>query len=163
MSSTLSIPNEKLELISDLYYEQKNSVQQVAAVVGYSDKKVTQILKEYFTGIRTPKEIGAMNGERLRGAKFAPDKVENMRRGWLRSRSTEEYKAKIAKGKIGEKNPQAILTSDIIIEIRKQYEVMLETGSMKTESQVFLGKVYGVSRSCVSDIVGRRTWKHIEE
>ena len=159
--SVLPIPQCQLDLISELYYEKRNSVKQVAATVGYSDEKVTKILKEYFTGTRTPKEIGVMNGERLRGTKIPPDKVENMRKGWMRSRSTVEYKAKIAREKIGEKNPSAILTSDIVIEIRKQYEVMLETGLRKTESQVYLGKVYGVSRSCVSDIVSRRTWKHI--
>ena len=159
--ASASTPKDKLDLISELYYKHGYTVQQVAETVGYSLGKVTGILKDNFRGTRTPKEIGIMNGERLRGTKIAPNKVENMRKGWIRSRSTDEYKAKIAIEKIGEKNPQAVLTSDIVIEIRKQYEVMLETGSMKTESQVYLGKVYGVSRSCVSDIVSRRTWKHI--
>ena len=159
--ASASTPKDKLDLISELYYEQGNSVQQVAETVGYSHGKVTGILKKHLKGTRTPKEIGAKNGERLRGTKVAPDKVENMRKGWLRSRTTDEYKAKIAREKIGEKNPSAVLTSDIVIEIRKQYNDMLETGSKKTESQRYLGKEYGVSRSCVSDIVGRRTWKHI--
>lgn len=118
---------------------------------------------KYLNGVRSTKEVGVLNGEKLRGRKFSEEVIENMCKGWMRSRTTDEYRAKIAREKLGEKNPSAILTSEVVIEIRKQYEVMLETGSKKTESQRYLGKVYGVSRSCVSDIVGRRTWKHLED
>lgn len=163
MSSSPSIPKDKLDLISELYYNQRQSVKQVAEKVGYGDRKVAKILKQHLRGTRSPKEVGMINGDRLRGRKFTPDVVENMRKGWLQSRSSEEYKAKIAAEKIGEKNPQAILTPEIVVDIRKKYEIMLSEGSGKTESQRYLGKVHGVSRSCVSDIVGRRTWKHIED
>ncbi|GIN22580.1 hypothetical protein J1TS3_37140 [Siminovitchia fordii] len=79
----------------------------------------------------------------------------------MRYRATPEYREKIRQTKIGEKNHQVKLTKDQVISIRQEYEAALQDGYQKTATQYYLAKKYSVKRSTISDIVLRRTWKHI--
>lgn len=54
----------------------------------------------------------------------------------------------------GEKNSQAILTADKVLKIRSLYAA----GSTFMRE---IANSFGVSLSCVSDIVNNKTWKHI--
>lgn len=53
----------------------------------------------------------------------------------------------------GEKNPNAKLTKMDVLVIRQFYDL--------DEKPVILAKQFNTSRSNISNIVARRTWKHI--
>lgn len=75
-------------------------------------------------------------------------------------RTTDEYREKIRQTKIGEANHQSKLTADKVLAIREAYVVLLGT-FLKTQAQHLLADEYGVKRPTISDIVLRKTWKHI--
>ncbi|MDO6448108.1 hypothetical protein [Oceanobacillus profundus] len=79
----------------------------------------------------------------------------------LTLRSTPAYSEKIRATKVGNKNPQAKLNENQVLKIRDEYNFALEEGLPKTVTQNFLAKKYNIKRSTISDIVLRRTWKHI--
>lgn len=53
---------------------------------------------------------------------------------------------------IGINNPFSILTEKDVLEIRNNYKGI-------TAREV--GRIYGVSKSCILDLLRRKTWKHI--
>jgi len=62
---------------------------------------------------------------------------------------------------LGESNNQAKLTAETVLAIRDEYEIALKEGAQKTATQVALAKEHGVKRPTISDIVLRKTWKHV--
>lgn len=68
----------------------------------------------------------------------------------------ENIADKVAKGRQarGERNGKVLLTEDKVRDIRNRYEG-------RNESARQLAREYGVSFSCVQDIVYRKTWKHV--
>lgn len=75
---------------------------------------------------------------------------KNMDHAWsagLRSRFSEKMR--------GESNPDARLTDAQVLEIRRIAK------SANFESFTSLGRLFGVSRITVSNIVNGRTWKHL--
>lgn len=128
--------NELIVKIKHLYYNEKMSTRQVAAVVGIQSKTVIKYLNN--------------NAEGTRNRKLA-----------CKLRTTDEYREKIKITQIGEKNNSAKLSEEKVLQIRQRYEDLLSEGHGKTQAQHYLAKKHGVKRPTVSDIVLRRTWKHI--
>lgn len=56
------------------------------------------------------------------------------------------------KDKQGSNHPRSLLTEETVINIRKQYPKV---------SQIELAQKFGVSKYTISDIIRRKTWKHI--
>ena len=121
--------------VNRLYFEEKLSYRRVAKELGVSDKTVAIRLKNLGGG-RTVKEATIL-------------------------RTNDEYREKIRQTKIGDRNHQAKLTESDVLDIRARYELALSEGAQKTATQVALAKEYGVKRPTISDIVLRKTWKHI--
>ncbi len=71
---------------------------------------------------------------------------ENIKRAWKKGRYSGRY--------IGEKNPKARVTEDIVRMLRMEYQC----GATIRE----LHKKYNVAESAVGNIVHRYTWKHIK-
>jgi len=96
------------------------------------------------TGDKSPSRIYPENYSNIRGE-----------RHW-----TKRNPEKISRGKKhgdltrGSKNPRAILNEEIVIEMRKLYESRKHT--IKEISEIFK-----VKWSLVSDVVKRRSWKHV--
>jgi len=60
---------------------------------------------------------------------------------------------------IGEKNPAATVTEDIVIEIRKNYQYGKTARNGITKQEI--AEKYGVSFEVIKNIVTGRTWKHL--
>jgi len=117
-----------------LYYVKKYSIRQVCGELNCNNKTVSQILHRKF-GVRSKEKTMAL-------------------------RSTSEYRDKIRQTKTGERNHQAKLNENDVIKIREEYTRLLGTFS-KSKAQYLLADEYGVKRPTISDIVLRKTWKHI--
>ncbi|WP_144509894.1 hypothetical protein [Bacillus sp. FJAT-22090] len=117
-----------------LYYVKKYSIRKVCNELNCSYQSVRDILHNTFS-VRSKEKSFAL-------------------------RSTNEYKEKIRQTKIGEHNHQAKLSEADVIKIREEYTRLLGTFT-KSEAQYMLADEYGVKRPTISDIVLRRTWKHI--
>ena len=124
-----------IEQIKRLYFQEKLSQRQVARRLGVSPRYVHNRLN-LLGGSRTPKLA-------------------------VQNRATPEYREKIRQTKLGEKNNQVKLTEQQVLAIRQEYERALQNGCQKTATQHQLAKKYGVKRPTISDIVLKRTWKHI--
>ncbi len=124
-----------LDQIKQLYFVEGLSQRQVARQLGVSPGYVQKRLKSLGGG---------------RPAKLA-----------VQSRATPEYREKISRTQIGENNHQVKLTEQQVLAIRKEYDLALLNGHQKSATQYYLAKKYGVKRPTISDIVLRRTWKHI--
>ncbi|EWG11693.1 hypothetical protein [Cytobacillus firmus] len=127
---------ELLREIKRLYYNEKLSTRQVASIVGIQASSVGDYLNKYAEGTRDRKMA-------------------------CKLRTNDEYREKIKFTQLGEKNSVAKLTEEKVLKIRQIYEDLLSEGHGKTQAQYYLAKKYGVKRPTVSDIVRRRTWKHI--
>lgn len=127
---------EKDMRIFHFYVEKQLSLRQTASAVpctpGYA-KKV--LMNKFNLNLRSIKETMAL-------------------------RSTPEYIEKIRLTQTGEANHQSILSETAVVQIRIQYEWLLHS-LQKTEAQKMLAENYGVKRPTISDIVLRKTWKHI--
>jgi DNA-binding transcriptional regulator LsrR (DeoR family) len=127
---------ELLKEIERLYYEEKLSARKVAATLHIATQTVKFCLTTYSAGIRNKSEA-------------------------CRLRTTAEYSEKIRATQLGELNTCAKLTEEKVKQIRIMYEELLWEGYNKTEAQYKLAKKYGVKRPTISDVVLRKTWKHI--
>lgn len=125
-----------LKEIEDLYYKQKLSVRQVAVLLNISANTVRDYLNDFSSGTRGISEACLL-------------------------RTTDDYRIKIGLTQQGENNTVAILNDKSVLMIRREYEEMLLDGYAKTQAQRKLGMKYNVKRSTISDVVLRRTWKHI--
>lgn len=121
--------------ISRLYYDEMLSASEVAKAIDRSKAFVLDRLHE-MDGPRTIQE-----GTKLR--------------------SSPEYSEKIRITQLGESNSFAKLTAETVLAIRDEYEIALKEGAQKTATQMALAKEYGVKRPTISDIVLRKTWKHV--
>lgn len=74
--------------------------------------------------------------------------------------SCEKYREKMSVTQIGSKNSSGKLKEEQVIAIRAEYPTLLNS-YRPTAAQTLLAERYKVSRGTVSDIVHRRTWKHI--
>lgn len=79
---------------------------------------------------------------------------ENIRQGINEKRYTEEYAQKLSDTKKGTKNHQSKLTEKQVIEIRNLHK----TGQWSHQA---IADRYNVKRPTISDIINKRTWKHI--
>ncbi|GGB50260.1 hypothetical protein GCM10011409_29830 [Lentibacillus populi] len=77
-------------------------------------------------------------------------------------KTDKEYLKKLSETKLGNTNPSSKLNDKSVRYIRTLYKELLEEGCKKTQSQKELAMKFNVSRSTISDIVLRRTWKHID-
>jgi transposase len=127
---------ELLRKIEHLYYEEKMSTRKAANILNIQQSTVIKYLKKYSKGTRDRSEA-------------------------CKLRTTNEYREKIKQKQLGETNSSAKLTEEKVIRIRLEYEELLIDGCTKTEAQHKLAKKYGVKRPTISDIVLKRTWKHI--
>lgn len=122
------------EKIKHLYLDEKLSYRQTAKRLGIADSTVAKRLRKL--GIsRSAKEATIL-------------------------RSSPEYSESIRQTKLGDRNHRAKLTESEVIEIRKVYPELQKTFT-KHQSQLLLAEEYGVKRPTISDIVLRRSWKHI--
>lgn len=121
--------------ISHLYYGEKLSASQVAKSIGRSKSFVLARLRE-MDGTRTKHEGTIL-------------------------RSSPEYSEKLRIAQTGESNNQVKLTESDVLAIRNAYDNAIEIGQKKYETELTLSKEFNVGRSTISDIVKRRTWKHI--
>lgn len=58
-------------------------------------------------------------------------------------------------GKIGEENPNATMTIDVVKKIRKAQKLR----AALTDKQ--LAKRYGITPKAVKDVMARKRWKHV--
>ncbi|MFB7304568.1 hypothetical protein [Heyndrickxia sporothermodurans] len=122
--------------VERLYYHEKLSIRRVAKLLNCSNTKVKFCIENQLNGVRSTKEA-------------------------LSLRSTAEYSEKLRQTQLGEKNNSVKLTQAAVIQIRKEYEQALQDGRQKTATQYYLAKKYNVKRPTISDVVLRKTWKHI--
>lgn len=122
--------------VERLYYKEKYSIRQVASILNCSHHKVKNCLHSQLHGPRSHKEA-------------------------CRNRTTDEYSKKLHKAQLGENNNQVVLNAEAVLEIRKLYEQALQEGLQKTATQYYLANKFNVKRPTISDIVLRKTWKHI--
>lgn len=118
-----------------LYFDEKHSIRQVAQVLNLDKTLVRKILHETGSGVRTNADAMTL-------------------------RSSDEYRDKLRETQTGIRNHQAKLTESDVVEIRQLYDELI-TSNTKTQSQHMLAKRYGVKRPTISDVVLRKTWKHI--
>jgi hypothetical protein len=130
------VDSELLKQLEDLYYNQKLSSRQVAAILKIGSKTVIGYLNTYSNGTREKSESCLL-------------------------RTTDEYREKLRISQLGENNTAVKLTAKNVLKIRKEYEELLLDGYKKTEAQYKLAGRYGVKRPTISDVVLRKTWKHI--
>ncbi|WP_066307799.1 hypothetical protein [Bacillus sp. FJAT-29814] len=127
---------ELLKEIERLYYQEKLSTRNVARILHIEAHTVIKYLNQYAAGTREKSEA-------------------------CRLRTTPEYSEKIRSTQLGELNTCAKLTEEQVKRIRSEYEELLWDGYTKTDAQYKLAKKYGVKRPTISDVVLRKTWKHI--
>ncbi|MED4206607.1 hypothetical protein [Neobacillus mesonae] len=125
---------EILQVVEKLYYEENLSTRKVADLLHVTPQTVSYYLK---------KSSG------LRDIKAA-----------CKLRTTDEYRKKIRATQIGELNTSAKLSEEEVIKIRNEYSQLLLITN-KTQAQYELAEKYGVKRPTISDVVLRRSWKHI--
>lgn len=125
------------QAVSNLYYSEKLSTRQVATQLNIHPNTVRKILHSHYSGSRETSEAYML-------------------------RSTDSYCEKLSATKTGELNSGSKLTSNQVLEIRRLYVEMLNSGYKKTEAQYELANQFGVKRPTISDIVLERTWKHLD-
>ncbi|MEK3855923.1 sigma factor-like helix-turn-helix DNA-binding protein [Cytobacillus sp. FSL H8-0458] len=128
--------NKLGKVIEIMYYEQMKSSNRIASILGISSEFVVAYLNRYAKGTRSASEACIL-------------------------RADEEYREKIRETQLGESNTAAKLTTEKVVKIRNEYVNLLSEGHRKTHAQNYLAKKYGVKRPTVSDIVLRKTWRHI--
>lgn len=122
------------EVISHLYYTEKLSANEVAQKINRDKSFVLGRLRK-MQGPRTIHEGTIL-------------------------RTTPEYREKIRQTKLGDRNHQAKLTESDVLAIREAY-IKLQGTFNKSQAQYILADEYGVKRPTISDVVLRKTWKHI--
>lgn len=80
---------------------------------------------------------------------LTPGQLSGLVKGWSYERTPE-----IKLNASGQGNPTAKLTNEIVLDIRQRY-------ADKGMSQRAIGALYGITQANVSEIVNRKTWKHI--
>ena len=126
--------SELIEKVKHLYFCKKLSYRQVAKHLGVSNSAVAKRIKELGGG-RTAQEGAVL-------------------------RSSPEYSEKLRVTQLGEKNSVAKLSTEAVLTIRAEYPKLLGTYT-KTQAQYLLADEYNVKRPTISDIVLRKTWRHI--
>lgn len=89
-----------------------------------------------------------------RNYKMSEVAKDNIRNGIKEKRYNKEYAQKLSKTKNGSLNHQSKLSESQVIEIRNLHE----TGNWTHQA---LADKFNIKRPTVSDIINRRTWKHI--
>ncbi|PLR99567.1 hypothetical protein [Bacillus sp. T33-2] len=148
---------KKIPTILDLYYSSQLSVKQISSLTSTHHKTVSDVLKTFGTGLRSPSEQTLLNKPTI----LSETARQNILYGIRNNRYTPEYAAKLSASQTGSKNNQAKLTDEQVIQIRQEYSLALQEGYAKFETQRILAKKYGVKRPTISDIVLCKTWKHI--
>ncbi|UHH07146.1 hypothetical protein LUM37_02785 [Bacillus subtilis] len=95
-----------------------------------------------------------------RNYRMSTEAKENIKKGIMKKRQTEEYLTKLASAKQGESNPGAKVKEKDVLFIRRKYSELI-CQMKKTDAQNLLAKEFGIKRATVSDIVLKRTWKHL--
>jgi hypothetical protein len=66
----------------------------------------------------------------------------------------------VNKGCTGEKNANSLLTDIEVCEIRKLWRGGKRMGGLSTDE---LARTYNVTVGCISNIIYRKTWKHLPD
>ena len=117
-----------------------------------TDKKVKEIMELYYLRINTQKELGV-----IYGVSSSTIGLITRRKNWSHIKEPKGYNEgieKIKKGLAGEKNIHSKLKEKDVIEIRKLY-------SSGDYTQEQIGLKYKISRPVISQIVTKKTWRHI--
>lgn len=122
--------------IERLYFDEKLSAPQIAEILNCATGSVRHRLGQLDKKPRTVSEAAIL-------------------------RNTEEYIEKLSLSQAGEKARSAKLTDIAVLAIRKEYEESLQGGAQKSSTQYYLAEKYNVKRPTISDVVLRKTWKHI--
>ena len=69
---------------------------------------------------------------------------------------TQQQKTKWSEQRRGDNHPQSIITTEDVFWIRQHYDSKSDKYNYNG-----LAKLYNVSRGCITNIVNRRTWKHL--
>lgn len=83
--------------------------------------------------------------------KMSKEKRENIARGARENRYTKDYSNKLQELQLGEKNLSAVLTWDLVNEIRK-------ISRKENISQYEMADMFDVGRATIADIINYRTW-----
>lgn len=151
-----------IQQIQTSYYEELKSITMISQELKISRETVRKIIHDQLQGARNQKEAGEIRGNFKRGYPDIEEKTKRMRKGFIKQLKEGELSQKLSIEKQGEKNNQAKLTEEKVMEIRKRYEEeQIKYGLKKREAQIKLGHEYGVSRQTISSVVNKRTWKHI--
>ncbi|KQL17697.1 helix-turn-helix domain-containing protein [Cytobacillus solani] len=181
---------QKLPQVLTLYNDYHQSVQTIAKALKMSPMTVSNLLKQYSNGLRPSKieyvnkvdrlgkEIEIMYYDQLMSTRqiakklgvepnFVIDYLNKFSKGTrdikeaCQLRTNDEYRRKLREKQLGELNNSVKLTEEKVQKIRLEYEKMLEIGYTKTLAQYYLANKYNVKRPTISDVVLRKTWKHI--
>ncbi|MCY7969602.1 hypothetical protein MOB49_21455, partial [Bacillus haynesii] len=156
MKSTLL----KRDRVLKMYHDEKKSITQIARELKMDFQTVKKILIEHSSQqpLRTFSETQRVQFEKLTESGI----IEKMKRGRKEKLKDPNYIEKLSKTKEGTLNPNSKLTEADVKHIRKLYVDLQREGHMKSESQKIIARKYGVKRPTISDIVLKRTWKHVE-
>ncbi|WP_313803227.1 helix-turn-helix domain-containing protein [Cytobacillus sp.] len=181
---------QKLPQVLTLYNDYQQSVQTIAKALKMSPMTVSNLLKQYGNGLRPSKieyvnkvdrlgkEIEIMYYDQLMSTRQIAKRLgvePNFVIGYLNKfskgtrnikescqlRTNNEYRTKLREKQLGELNNSVKLTQEMVLKIREEYGKMLEIGHTKTQAQYYLANKYNVKRPTISDVVLRKTWKHI--
>lgn len=155
MKSTLAKKNRVL----NMYHHEKKPISQIARDLKMDFQTVKSILIEHSSiqPLRTLSETQRLKFEKLAKSGL----LDKLKQGRLKKLKDPTYIEKLSKTKEGSLNPLSKLTEEDVKQIRQSYIDLQQQGLMKTESQKILARKYGVKRATISDIVLKRTWKHI--
>lgn len=131
----MEMNKELLKEIEHLYYDEKMATRNVATALNTTTHIVRNYLNLYSNGARKRSEACLL-------------------------RTTDDYREKIRITQLGERNTSVKLTADNVLKIRAEYQQLLLITN-KSQAQYELAEKYGVKRPTISDIVLRKTWKHI--
>ncbi|MDY7043632.1 hypothetical protein RVS70_05375 [Virgibacillus sp. M23] len=155
-------PRKKTRLlipdIERMYYNEKLSMTRIANALNLSYETVEKVIVYLLHGKRERSDVAKYVFNNLSEVQKS-NMVEQATKKRL---SSEDYIKKLSLTKLGIKNPQSKLNEEKVILIRRIYQDMLEQGYMKTQSQIVLAQKFGVKRPTISDIVLRRSWKHLK-
>lgn len=119
---------------------------------GYKASPETrETMRKAKLGTKMSKETRLKMSKAHKGRVLSDQAKANIKRGIIEKRYSPEYAKKLSDTKIGDKNPKAKLTWEIVRKIRAEYVP-------RQVSQQALADKYNVHRSTVADIVNHRCW-----
>ncbi|MCY8737513.1 hypothetical protein P8881_19465 [Bacillus haynesii] len=155
MKSTLL----KRDNVLKMYHEEKKSISRIAKELKMDFLTVKGILIEHSSlhPLRTFSETQRIQFEKLTKSGL----INKMKKGRKEKLKDPNYIEKLSQTKEGTLNPNSKLNEEDVRRIRRLYIDLQRKGHMKVESQKIIARIYGIKRPTISDIVLKRTWKHV--